>query len=256
MIISHKHRFVFVHNPKAAGSAIRKAISHLHDDGITYWHQRFVPELDRVVDAAHLTLHDIAICRPDIMDYTFFTVVRETMSRFASAWCEHLRQHPDSFGPPGSDINEWVAKNMDETNFRFNWKYVHFCPQHYFSEHSSHAKRNHNPTPVIVLKKESLDYDWAMLKKKIPALNGVSLPRERVRPDSHLDVLASVSQTTLVRVLSLYAADHGKSFHEEAYYTTHCENINGIHSPYLRPPMKGMLSPGEQIAYEQVLGTK
>ena len=128
MIISHKHRFVFIHNPKVAGSAVRKAIEHLHDDPTVYWHQQYVPELERVVDASHLTLNDLKICRPDLAGYTFFGFHRDTFKRYASAYYEHCRQH---LAPAGlTQINKWSDLVADETNFRFNWKYVHFCPQH------------------------------------------------------------------------------------------------------------------------------
>lgn len=37
MIISHRHRFVFFHNPKAGGTSVRAALEQFNDIGFGLW---------------------------------------------------------------------------------------------------------------------------------------------------------------------------------------------------------------------------
>jgi hypothetical protein len=131
MIISHKHKFVFIHNPKAAGSSIRKSLQHLHDHDYEFWEHKYVPLLGRVVDSAHLTLNEIAARYPQLSGYSFFVVVRDPVSRLVSSIKEYNKQHASSVFY-SEKVDTTVLKDLTFTNIRFDWKYVHFCPQHFY----------------------------------------------------------------------------------------------------------------------------
>lgn len=250
MIISHEHRFVFIHNPKVAGSAVRKAIEHLHDDEITYWHQKFIPALDRVVDAAHLTMHDLTICRPDLMGYTFFGFYRESYSRYASAFYEYCRQHHPLDNPP--DLNEWTKTEFDETNFRFNWKYIHFCPQHYFNPHNYPAFAN---SKSLWLDYTDIANNFDYLVNEVQGLAGCTLPIVRQRPDKHKDLVSTMNQETKSRIDTFYV-ENDSEFTLTSNYTNHYEKINGIRSPHLKSPVFHILNSGELKAAETEQGSK
>jgi hypothetical protein len=255
VIISHEHKFVFVHNPKVAGTAIHQALEQFHDDPIQFWHQRFFRELDRVVDAAHLTLHDLKLVRPQVFDgsYRFLTVVRDPYTRFVSAIAEHCRQHQtkvhSEFYP--EVFKSWLD-NLDETNLRFNWKYIHLCPQHYF-------------TPQV-----ENDYHWVCAKNELKQnwrhivaflfreeRSDIQLPTARVRADDsplNLDYVLKYNEGLIERI---YHQDFVQFDFDPKTCSReprgHYERVNGIHSPYLEYPSSNICTLGERIALDQQL---
>ena len=252
MIISHEHRFVFLHNPKAAGSAIRISLADLHDDPTEFWHQGYLPRLNRVVDLAHLTHHDLELqLDSSLRGYEFLTVVRDPYARFLSAVSEHQRQH----GLESMDLDEWIVSYMDETNFRFNWKYVHLCPQHYFVP--THYDGVH------VLRHEYLSREWkafleASLNKE--ALKKVKpMPNTRVRPDASKICLDTLTPFAIAEINRVYYMDFKRfgypmratasSITSLSRPATHYDRVNAIHSPFFCDVDPECLSPGEKIAY-------
>ncbi len=133
MIVSHKHKFVFIHNPKVAGSSIRDVLESYHDHAYKFWQHKFIPELDRVADLAHLTLSEISLLFPKLAGYTFFTLVRNPEARLLSSVCEYKKQHLKQ-----KTLDPFLLDNLTTTSIRFDWKYTHFCPQHYYFANSRH----------------------------------------------------------------------------------------------------------------------
>ena len=88
MIISDKRKFVFIHNPKTAGTSLRRALVKYHDREVSYWHHLEDIFLDRVIDKAHITMRDF-VHMPDyssIDEYFSFGFVRNPYDRFYSAF--------------------------------------------------------------------------------------------------------------------------------------------------------------------------
>lgn len=133
MIISNKHKFIFAHNPKVAGSAIRQTLVTLHDHPIEFWHQAWFREFGRVMDMAHVPLHDLSRIL-NLSEFQVLVAVRNPYTRFMSSIAEHCRQHDVDLGNDVGLMNQWVHSIVDESRFRFDWKYIHFCPQHYFAQ--------------------------------------------------------------------------------------------------------------------------
>lgn len=255
MIISHKHKFVFIHNPKVAGSAIRQVLQHLHDDDINFWHQGFLPELDRVVDLAHLTWRDLLLVRPEVENYEVMVVMRDPYARFVSAVEECVRQHSIYLGNSGN-LDEWIVEHFDESNFRWNWKYIHLCPQHYFVP----------PTGTTwLLKHETLSEEWPSFQEQM-ATKGVTiadLPQGvRVRPDIPGRLKAdNLTEFALSVINIFYSKDFQLGYEKRGSPNKivsgaldHHERVNCIHSPYLPAPDFMTLTPGEQIAWTERYG--
>lgn len=250
MIISHANKFIFLHNPKVAGSAIRKAMEHLHDDETVFWHQKFMPALDRVVDAAHLTFHDLELVCAEkgqiLHGYTCLTVVRNPYKRFMSSVAEFLRQHPEECHDHWN-LDEWMMKNMDEANFRFNWKYIHFCPQHYF------VPRIQLGLTSFVAHHERLEKDWETWTKMINVKSMV-LPKVRVRPDQEIG-LKSLSPFAIREINRVYHEDFRRFGFERIDDVeppcSHYERVNSIHSPYSPVINREECNSGEKIAWDQ-----
>lgn len=260
MIISHKHKFVFLHNPKVAGTAIRQVLESLHDDDTNFWHQGFVPELDRVTDLAHLTWREIRRIRPEVEDYESMVVVRNPYKRFLSGLQEHWRQHGCEMPHTGTEqIDSWLENHADETNFRWNWKYIHLCPQHYFVP----------PTGTTwVLKHETLNTDWLAFQRSM-AEKGVEIGNlpvgVRARPDVPGTLTVDNLSDFAIEVLNnIYHHDFksldypriGTDQSSKLPAWDHYERVNGIHNPYLPAPDKETLTDGERIAYRLQVGTR
>lgn len=131
MIISDKNKFFFLHNPKVAGTSIRRTLFKYDENPFKYDYQLHVEALERVVEVFHVCVADIPAVWPDhyFDPYFKFGFARNPYTRLASSWAEHKRQH---HLPADTDFNEWAPRNLTTTHLRFDWKYTHFCPQHYF----------------------------------------------------------------------------------------------------------------------------
>lgn len=131
MLVSDRKRFIFLHNPKAAGSSIRSALARYDDRDNFYWHHEDNIKLSRVVDKAHITLDDFSVYpdAPLLDDYFVFGFVRNPYARVYSAFLERNSQLGITVDV---DFNQFVRDELNEINIRFDWKFVHFCPQFHF----------------------------------------------------------------------------------------------------------------------------
>jgi hypothetical protein len=132
MIISHKHRFIFLHVPKCAGTSVRTKLLELDPDAETAWNWQWSQGHGRYVDRAHQPLADLFLSgrmRDLLSTYFVFAFVRNPYHRFLSAMREHLKDSlPGSLATPAE-----VLRELSPTNIRYNVSYIHFCPQHYFT---------------------------------------------------------------------------------------------------------------------------
>jgi len=144
MLISHAKRFIFIHNPKAAGTTFRTAINPLHDDRVVYWGFVENPFFQMRMDTAHLRSWEMPIVAPDIFslmdDYRTLAFVRDPLERFLSACAEFFRS-----ARPQSRFQHWPARGkrmliqrlirsgVIQSGVLANYRYVHFSPQVWFT---------------------------------------------------------------------------------------------------------------------------
>jgi len=137
VIFNRKRQWMFIHNPKAAGTSIRRALFQYDDNPLKLEYQKYIPKLERIVEIFHVCAGDWSSVwpeEPDLLDFFKFGFVRDPYSRLASSWAEHKRQHNL---PPDTDFNKWAQTHLTPVNVRFDWRYIHFCPQHYFFYHNN-----------------------------------------------------------------------------------------------------------------------
>lgn len=153
MIISDHKKFFFIHNPKSAGTSLRRNLFAYDSNPLRYEYQRYVPGLERSIELFHVCAADWKSVWPDrdFGSYFKFGFVRDPYTRLFSSWDEFRRQH----GDPGVDINTWIKKELTPANVRYDWKYTHFCPQHYFFYHGVFCKAD------FIGRFERLGQDWA-----------------------------------------------------------------------------------------------
>lgn len=97
MIISDKHRFVFVHIPKCAGTSVRRALAP-YDDYNGWFNNRidFDPNFGKL-DFVHLPLSVMEKVLPDeykkLCSYDAYALVRHPESRFQSAFSQYVKMY-------------------------------------------------------------------------------------------------------------------------------------------------------------------
>jgi len=89
MIISDSHKFVFIHNPKCAGTSIRTCLESFDSYNFHFSGYRIIG--NKLYGMMHLPLSVIQIHYPDILEnkirkYYGFTVVRNPYTRTVSAF--------------------------------------------------------------------------------------------------------------------------------------------------------------------------
>ena len=145
MIISHQHRFVFLHNPKAGGTSVRRAIEPLNDIGFGLWGGNPQQTQGVPVDRAHLGIDEFAHYYPEIWDraqhYALFCLVRDPQRRFLSSMSEHCKNFGEQdlrFALPqeGRDIVMRVLDKLEPLEraeaVTDDRTLTHFKPQHLY----------------------------------------------------------------------------------------------------------------------------
>lgn len=162
MIISDHKKFFFIHNPKSAGTSLRRDLFQYDTNPFRFEYQRYVPGLERSIELFHVCAADWKAVWPDrdFGTYFKFGFVRDPYTRLFSSWDEFRRQHKYE----GDDFNAWLRTNLTPANVRYDWKYTHFCPQHYFFYSGVFCRAD------FIGRFENLGRDWATICQmvKIP----------------------------------------------------------------------------------------
>lgn len=100
MIISSSGRFVFMHNPKVAGSSVRDALEPFRNPGTNIFGEDLDPTSPCYgVDQAHIGIDEFSKWFPDLWgdakDYTYFALYRDPHARFLSSVNEYSRVYGD-----------------------------------------------------------------------------------------------------------------------------------------------------------------
>lgn len=243
MLLSRKHRFAFIHNPKAGGTAIRTALAPYAEEPNRYWHQKFLPAMHRVVDYAHMDEAERQADGVDLTQFDYvFMVVRDPISRFLSGFAEHCRQHYRNV-----EVNEFIRTELTYGNVTCDWKYVHMRPQFQFA--SSNVK---------LFQHETLGEDWMHISLNT-AGEIVRLTASRVDPGNKPN-LKSLTNESYARLVKVYAKDYEwlKRFYNPPVTMLnsgeHADNMDFIHNPVLRPYLlTNRLRPGELKGLENLM---
>ena len=95
MIISDTHRFIFVHIPKCAGTAVRTALAPFDESGGRFDRRIASDPAHGLLDYTHLPLHLLDSVAPDVMakfdSYATDAVCRDPFARFPSAVAQRIK---------------------------------------------------------------------------------------------------------------------------------------------------------------------
>lgn len=143
MIVSHTNRFIFLHNPKCAGTSFRESIAGYHDDAETFWKWHRHDYFSNQVDYGHLRLWELHAIFPHIFslipEYNSLVLVRNPYERFISALAEHLttlHHNLDIYSTP-AELQARYAERFIEEELRMervlgNVTFIHFSLQIWF----------------------------------------------------------------------------------------------------------------------------
>jgi hypothetical protein len=94
MIVSHADRFVFIHNPKCAGTSFRNALQRYYDKSEALWFRSPNTYFGCEIDLGHLRLWELFALYPAIFEsiprYNSLVLVRNPYERFISALAQYL----------------------------------------------------------------------------------------------------------------------------------------------------------------------
>ncbi len=237
MIISHKHKFAFIHNPKAGGTSMRKAFEKYHDHETVFWHQGWLEAEERVVDLAHLQMDYWGGIVP--ADYKTIGFVRNPYDRFRSSMAEFQRRYSDEF------TIEQTLDMLTPANIRWDWRFIHFCPQHYFFY--DYAERSFTQ----IGKMEHLEEDWERALEWL-GLDHEEIPQERPSLKIDMEFTPKVMQL----IWDLYHKDFNLFGYTTKTWSTfktksYADRIEAIHNPNRHPYLDSdsiAFTPGELIA--------
>ncbi|CAB5286595.1 Sulfotransferase family protein [Burkholderia multivorans] len=198
MLYSDSLKFVFLHNPKSAGSSVRKALEPYDDSNGRYWHCTYSYQHARLVDQAHICAAELAEhgLQEKVSNYFTFGFVRNPYTRFLSAWDEHRFQHRLS---DETNLDDWIRTHLTPANIRYDWRYIHFCPQHFFFYSGRKSIAD------FIGRFEHIDDSWFAIQK----LLGLSIPlgTTNVKGGTRTRSIDSLSAESIRKINELYDLD-------------------------------------------------
>jgi hypothetical protein len=143
MIVSHKHRFIFFHNPKCAGMSFRDVLAGYHDDSVNFWGMFLAPFFLNGLDHSHLRLWEIQAQYPKTFmcarAYNSVIFVRNPYDRFLSAVNENVKKFQPQIDLRSADpamrltiVEAYIKQALNISRITTDWRYVHFSPQTWF----------------------------------------------------------------------------------------------------------------------------
>lgn len=119
MIISPRHRFVFVHIPKCAGTSVRTQLIKCDPDHISLGKTGVHPVLGKI-DYGHIPMTQLREHFPEysayLRDFTSYAVVRDPLERFGSALRQVLWQYEQRPMTliPADELRDKALQMLDE----------------------------------------------------------------------------------------------------------------------------------------------
>lgn len=137
MIVSDKHKFVFIHNPRCAGMSIRTALQPLDDSNNFFSGMMNIEEKERSL--MHMPLEQLANFFPETFEklssYYTFMIIRNPYTRAISGFC---RTHDDVYieymetrrlAPIKELLNRFWENFESEWISYHDYRYRHFFRQ-------------------------------------------------------------------------------------------------------------------------------
>lgn len=204
MLVSDTKRFVFIHNPKCAGTSVRDMLMAFETTGNKFWGVLQMP--DRQIDRAHVPLDNMRALYPEIYkllpQYFSFAFVRDPYERVVSAYDYVEGRYVVNTPSYARQMNAYLQGNLHALVTDLSPASIHFTPQHRFLFDGAERKVEH------VFRYETLERDVRLLHHRLglPLAPEASLLRtNRARPRRATSALLDAA--TIRKVNDHYARD-------------------------------------------------
>jgi len=243
MIISKSKKFIFIHNPKVAGSSIRAALSEYDSFDNFFWHRGYISGIDHAVDKPHITMNDLSKTEyyqyVNNNDFFVFGFVRNPYERVYSAYQERIRQWGET-----REFNDFL-KDLNDINIRYDYNFIHFCPQHYFFYNGKKCIAD------FIGKMESINEDYFIIQS-ILDIEGLELPKNNVTEKIvNQNYLSFYDDESIKIVNALYEKDFLLfNYNMLSSFELNMQGIEqGIAFPdkYSRSPINSLLVKNQQL---------
>jgi hypothetical protein len=215
VIISDTRKFIFLHNPKAAGTAIRQTLKHHDTRGDFFWGLTTGSSLKRPVDKAHMALEDMRILFPgdfNLLDqYFVFVFVRDPLERLVSSFTQYLKQNCKLLNYPALPrtqildmLGDFTRNELTPERIRYDVNFRHFMPQHYIAYCNGKCKADY----IGYL--DRLDSDMKRLTSllKIEPVASESVEKRNTKADTLLNLHLDIPPAIRDIHKRLYEADY------------------------------------------------
>jgi sulfotransferase famil protein len=212
VIVSDSRKFIFLHNPKAAGTSIRKALLPFDSRDNFYWKFQDSRALGRKLDKAHMAADDFRVEFPDdfarAKDYFVFMFVRDPYDRAVSAYNETIDRALSVLTTRGAmekyarALNRFILEKCDERSIRYDFDMRFFVPQYAVGHASSEEITDY------VGRFEELDNSLAEITRLagLPEDTFRNIARANARNRDY-EPMALLSPEAIARINTLYARD-------------------------------------------------
>lgn len=215
MIVSDEEEFVFIHNPKCAGTTVRDSLKVFDNHDHWFWGQTKINE--RGIDKAHMSLNIVKVYFPEIFklfeSYFVFGVVRNPYKRIVSSYNEVFFKEFEqvtlgeiSFDEYRDDLNKFIL-DISASDIK-GWKQSH---RHFILQKNMFYIGNKCYADVV-LKLEELNQANKVLKHFSEKLSETSLSwRQKKNERKTLSIDLSTNNVlypeTVKKVNNLYRKD-------------------------------------------------
>ena len=193
MIVSHKHRLIFTHIPKNAGTSISQ------------WFMEHVPDAQEMPHTLkHHTPHHVH--RHD--DYDYFAVVRNPYDRLLSQYNFHVEKYAqylgrksqlrfkqslqDKYAELQQGFSHWLEMDYPMADRTAKWYDYRWCPQSMWTNERTHVLLYENLTEDFRWVQEQVGVDAPLDKVNTTTNdNDHSTPRNRVLLADHRKLILS-----------------------------------------------------------------
>jgi hypothetical protein len=144
MIVSDSKSFVFVHNPKVAGTSVRLTLNPWRNPGKDFWGWDLYPQAGGLIDLAHMPLDLLIQLHPEIFmrmqSFFAFGFVRNPWQRYFSSvsryllWTTDFNKAAVTRTREGFEryASDFILANLDKDRMGYDYRLIHFLPQKRF----------------------------------------------------------------------------------------------------------------------------
>lgn len=194
MIISHQHKFCFVHIPKNAGTYVNVWLKEYHDHPVVFYDvKRMADGVNK--DLMHLNLFDLQkYFGLSLDDYFVFCIVRDPVQRFKSAYIQYRYHLLEYYQEYPKDISEL----LDTVDFE-DARYIHLVPQTHYTHDSEGNQVIPNIFHIDTFQESICDH---------LGLSGHPVGRVNAGKSTAFDKYYELTEQDVARIRNLYRKDY------------------------------------------------